>query len=51
MNKSVLAAPFAVIDIDGNPETTDDIKTVLGDFVSESVANINKWLGNINPYN
>ena len=50
MDKRVLAAAFAVIDIDGNPETTDDIKTVLGDFVSESVANINKWLGSTNPY-
>lgn len=50
MNKNVLAAAFAVIDVDGNPETTTDIETVLGDFISESVANINKWLGNINPY-
>lgn len=50
MDKKVLAAAFAVIDVDGNPETTDDRETVLGEFISESVANINKWLGTVNPY-
>ncbi len=42
--------PFAVIDADGNDATTDDRKTVVGEFFSTSVSDVNKWLGAENVY-
>lgn len=44
------AIPFAVIDTDGDFETTEDQSVYIGDVIYASVSEYNAWLGNVNPY-
>ncbi len=44
------AIPFAVIDADGDFESTEDQTVCIGDIMYASVSEYNTWLGSVNPY-